>query len=162
MLKYKVKNLINAALEGEVNVIAHQCNCYCAMGAGIAPQIANNFLEAEDADNNTVPGDSEKLGTCTMAESKGVIIFNLYGQYGASTGEVDTDYEALESALVDMSVGLLPFDEIGMPKIGCGLAGGDWGIVSGIIEDVLDEFNVTIYVLNESEIPQGSKVIDNE
>ena len=33
---------------------------------------------------------------------------------------------------------------IGLPKIGCGLAGGSWSIVSKIIRDELWECNVTI------------------
>ena len=35
---------------------------------------------------------------------------------------------------------------IGFPyKIGCGLAGGDWSIVSKIIEEELSEYNVEIW-----------------
>jgi O-acetyl-ADP-ribose deacetylase (regulator of RNase III) len=36
-------NLIEAFKKGEVNVIAHQCNVCCGMGAGIAKTIAKEF-----------------------------------------------------------------------------------------------------------------------
>jgi hypothetical protein len=38
-------------------------------------------------------------------------------------------------------------EKIGFPKIGCGLAGGDWKVVSQIIETIFDGFDVTIYEL---------------
>ena len=33
---------------------------------------------------------------------------------------------------------------IGFPKIGCGLAGGNWGIVLPKIEEIFKDFDVTI------------------
>jgi len=45
--------------------------------------------------------------------------------------------------------------KVGLPKIGAGLGGGDWSIISKIIEEELGEFDVTIYVLDEKEIPSA-------
>jgi len=36
-------DLIELTKLGEFDVIAHGCNCFCTMGAGIAPQMAENF-----------------------------------------------------------------------------------------------------------------------
>ena len=36
---------------------------------------------------------------------------------------------------------------IGLPKIGAGLAGGDWNVIQKIIEEELPGENVTIVVL---------------
>lgn len=36
-------DLIKLAQQGEFDVIAHGCNCFCTMGAGIAPQMAKAF-----------------------------------------------------------------------------------------------------------------------
>ena len=33
---------------------------------------------------------------------------------------------------------------IGLPRIGCGLAGGDWDIVRGIIQTELKDCHVTV------------------
>ena len=40
---------------------------------------------------------------------------------------------------------------IGLPLIGCGLAGGDWSIVRDIIADVFEDtfIDVTIFVLED-------------
>lgn len=36
-------NLITLAQQGHFDVISHGCNCFCTMGAGIAPQMARAF-----------------------------------------------------------------------------------------------------------------------
>ena len=159
---YKVKSLITAAQELEVNVIGHQANCFCLMGSGIAPLIAAAFPDAEKADNETFAGNRNKLGDFTVGEhlvvgaleEEYIQIYNLYGQYGYGREKVDTNYIALRHAIRRMAQNLDPhYARIGLPKLGCGLGGGDWAIVSEIIEDELDNFDVTIYVLDESEIP---------
>lgn len=162
MLKYKVGDLIDAALVGKVNVIAHQANCFCRMKSGIAKRIAEIFPDAVVADMQTVQGDRDKLGRWTLGIGKNcfghaIWIFNLYGQYnyGYDTNQY-TDYAHLERALRRMAERLyLQRDKvkIGLPKIGAGLGGGDWEIISRIIETELKAFDVTIYVLNTNEIP---------
>lgn len=160
-LRYKVKDLIQAVRDNEVEIIAHQCNCFNNMGAGIAPLIAEAFPSVRRADKNTIKGDKGKLGHFTLADAGNSLCFNLYGQYGYGRQEVDTDYGALKSALKGMSLMLAGVDDedgtikIGLPKIGAGLGGGDWRIISQIIEEELQDFDVTIYVLDESEIPDG-------
>ena len=86
MLKYVKGDLIKAAQNGEVTIIAHCCNCFNTMGSGIAPQIAKAFPDAKEADDETMRADYDKLGTFTMSvtefEEHDVIVYNLYGQYG--------------------------------------------------------------------------------
>lgn len=163
MLKYKKGDLIKAAKEGLVDVIAHQCNCFCNMGKGIAPQIKKAFPEAWEADLRTAKGDIKKLGLVSHATNtqytKPVQIYNLYGQFdykkvAFETG-ICTDYSALRSSLQLMALNLKaenyitrPWEiKIGLPKIGAGLGGGDWEIISKIIEEELSAFDVTIYEL---------------
>lgn len=92
-------------LQSDCHIIAHQCNCFAKMGAGIAKQIKQLYPEAYQADQNgTIPvGSKERLGTVTAAIVDGGkrVVFNLYGQY-RYTGKLQTDYEALENALNQM------------------------------------------------------------
>lgn len=172
MIRYKVGNLITAAQTGEVNVIAHCCNCMCAMNNGIAPQIAKAFPGALEADLKTTRGSRAKLGSYTSWHdaNTGLEVFNLYGQYGnreRERGERDLDYAALREALNKMNwhlkIGANMYEwikgesrniHIGLPKLGSNLAGGDWTYISALIENEL-EFDVTIYVLDPEEIPLG-------
>jgi O-acetyl-ADP-ribose deacetylase (regulator of RNase III) len=151
-------NLLDAFDRGDVGVIAHQCNCFCNMGSGIAPQIAKRYPSARTADNATIKGDSDKLGTFTRAIiSRNVngetidegLVYNLYGQYGYGGNGVNTKYESLKQAMQKMQQQLKNENDegiIGLPLIGCGLGGGDWEVVSEIINEVFTN-EVHIYVL---------------
>lgn len=165
MLKYKVGDLLEAAVAGEVNVIAHGCNCYCTMGNGIAPEIKKRFPAAYAMDLGTVKGDPKKLGTFTYAQvwadecggesNHAIGIYNLYTQFGfwgRNKGLRDLDYNALYNALAAMSEDLSTFDgeiKVGLPKIGAGLAKGDWDIIEMMIKKTLISagHDVTIYTL---------------
>jgi O-acetyl-ADP-ribose deacetylase (regulator of RNase III) len=46
-------NLIHLAKAGHFDVIVHGCNCFCAMGKGIARSIKLEFPEAYAADCTT-------------------------------------------------------------------------------------------------------------
>lgn len=102
MLKYKKGCLIKAAKSGEVDVIAHQCNCFNNMGAGIAPQIKKAFLEAWEADKATIKGSKEKLGKISGATIGNTLtVLNLYGQYhwyNKRSGGISTDYKPISFA----------------------------------------------------------------
>lgn len=166
MLKYKVGDLIGAAKSLEINVLAHGCNCYCTMGSGIAPLIKKAFPEAYAADLKTEKGDLGKKGTLSWAQSGEVTIANLYSQggyWGRNKGIRDLDYDALYDALVRFAVLAKNWRgndaRIGLPKIGAGLAKGDWEVIETMIRTTLKGFDVTIYVLDKKEIPEGAEVI---
>lgn len=149
-------DLIKAAIDGDISVIAHCCNCFGKMKSGIAPQIARAFPSAEEVDSKTTSGDSAKLGNCTVAfdETTCTTIYNLYGQYGywkKTDGSINLNYYHLAKSLEKMRDDMLDYglesDKIGFPKIGCGLAGGDWSVVGQMIETIFEKFDVTIYEL---------------
>lgn len=172
MLKYKVGDLIEAAQSGEVMAIAHCCNCLNTMGSGIAPLIKHAFPSAYQADQETLRGDYGKLGTFSLGEEETLWVYNLYGQYGYSkrkTGGRDLNYNALYDALCAMADDLHSYDKgghgafpVGLPMLGAGLAKGDWDIISLMIEKTLIKagHDVTVYVLDENQIPEGAVVID--
>ena len=143
----KVKgDLIEMAMDGHVDVIAHGCNCFCTMGAGIAKQIREQFPNAFYADSlMTQSGDESKLGTCTYAicptRYGKVIVVNAYTQYSwkrGPNGEPPVDYDAVRKCFKWIAKHLGHYD-IGIPMIGAGLAGGNWDIIEGnITEEMAD------------------------
>ena len=160
MLKYKVGDLIEAARSGEVNVIAQQCNCFNTRKRGIAPLLDKAFPEVGIIDDLTTKGDHKKFGGFSYAYCAryDLSIYNLYGQWGwwkRKDGQPNTDIEKLSSALSCMAdhIESLRYQDIniGLPLIGCGLGGGDWGSISNIIESTLVKkgLNVTIYTLED-------------
>ena len=160
-LQYKVGNLCHAAIAGEVNIIGHQCNCFCTMRSGVAAEIAKLFPGAKEADDATLSGDPLKLGTVTVGKGKNCFgkpfdIYNIYGQYRYGTDKQYTDYAALRRALKSMAFRLYPYRDtvkLGLSKIGANRGGGDWNVIEQIIQQELKSFNVTVYVLDPAEIP---------
>ena len=139
-------NLITMAKQGHFDAIVHGCNCFNMMGAGIAAQIAHHFTRARDADQRTIRGASDKLGHCQYVRiSPKLLVVNAYTQYEPGPC---LDIAALYQCLFDIKLNL-PMCRIGLPKIGCGIAGGDWRVVSQMIERSLDGLNYTIVQLEE-------------
>ena len=133
-------DLIKLALKGEFDLIIHGCNCFCTMGAGIAKTIKQQFPEAYQADLKTKNGDESKLGEISFAkvttENGDLIVVNGYTQFQWRGRGRKADYEAIRDVfrkVKEQFSGL----KIGYPAIGAGLAGGDWEIISSIIEEEL-------------------------
>ncbi len=143
-LKVIKGDLIKLACSGQFDVIVHGCNCHCVMGAGIAAQIRKEFSGAYIADYDTGRGDLSKLGGYTKGEAfrNGfpITVVNAYTQ--GEPGR-NLDYPALRRCMKAVKSDFSG-KRIGMPKIGCGIAGGDWGEVSRIIQDELVGEDVTI------------------
>jgi O-acetyl-ADP-ribose deacetylase (regulator of RNase III) len=170
-------NLITLAQKGEFDVIAHGCNCFCVMGAGIAPQMAKAFgcdeysLEQTERTNqygDKIPtnnmGNINKLGQIEYQRvvlkkedslTKGYVdVVNCYTQFGFGKNHIGgadapLDYEALKLCMRKINY-IFSGQHIGLPWIGCGLAGGSKDRVSIIIEDELKDCKVTIVEYDKS------------
>lgn len=137
--------------QADLDVIAHQANCYCTFGSGIAAVIKEKFPEAYEADCKTKKGDLTKLGTYSTAfikrENRKFVIANVYGQGGYGNrnyGGRDTNYDALYDGLSLLRDDLVSSNPprkmiVGLPYgLGSALGGGKWHVVKAIIEDIFD------------------------
>ncbi|WP_291346396.1 macro domain-containing protein [Desulfobacula sp.] len=133
-------DLLQFALTGRFDVIIHGCNCFCSMGAGIAKLIRDNFPEAYQADLKTGMGDKEKLGTYSMARIERnnniFTIVNGYTQYDFSGHGELVDYGAIQKLFAGIKNDFVN-QRIGYPKIGAGLAQGNWKMISDMINKEL-------------------------
>ena len=131
----KVKgDLLAMGKNNELDIIVHGCNCFCAMGGGIAAQIRTQFPDARLADDETVRGDAGKLGTYTIGMHGRLVILNAYTQYSISReGEDVFEYIAFQRVL-DKIAHRFGNWRIGLPLIGMGLAGGDASRIMPMIE----------------------------
>lgn len=132
-------DLISLALDGRFDVIVHGCNCFCSMGAGIAKTIREVFPEAFAVDLQTESGARAKLGafSSVTVERNGhtITIVNGYTQYHGG-GPNTADYDAIRSVMRRVRTSFAG-RTIGYPRIGAGIAGGDWNVISAIIRDEL-------------------------
>lgn len=129
-------DLIKLGKEGLFDVIVHGCNCFCTMGAGIAKGIKTEFPGAFDADLKTKSGDRSKLGTISHAKIGNLEVVNAYTQYHWRGSGKKADYEAIRLAF-RLIKKQFSGSKIGYPAIGAGLAGGDWTVISTIIDEEL-------------------------
>lgn len=140
-------DLVHLAQHGEFDLIVHGCNCFRTMGAGIAKGIKAAFPQAYEADQATPRGDRNKLGTCTFAtiDQKGIplIVVNAYTQFNYQGPGPKLDYDAVRSCMRWIKKHHTG-KHIGLPKIGAGLAGGDWTAIASIINEELTGENLTL------------------
>jgi O-acetyl-ADP-ribose deacetylase (regulator of RNase III) len=137
-------DLIALARSGSFDVIVHGCNCFCAMGNGIAGQIKVQLPQAFQADLATKKGDRSKLGTCSTATIGPLTVVNAYTQFTWSKkGQQVADYAAIASCFRFVKERFAG-QRIGLPKIGAGLAGGDWATIATLIDRELEGEDVTL------------------
>src|SRR5687768_8156456 len=142
-------NLVTLAKQGKFDVVVHGCNCFCTMGAGIAPHMARAFgCDTFPMEHESFKGDINKLGTIdympweTEDDKLGeasLSVVNAYTQFRYGKNHKDgvsspVDYEAIALCMRKINY-VFKGKHVGLPLIGCGLAGGDWGIVSQIIQE---------------------------
>ena len=138
-------DLLEYAKNSKFDYIIHGCNCLHIMGAGIAKQIRSQFPDAYIADKLTKKGDKNKLGTYSICNTEKFSIINGYIQFGIGKGSID--YNALQQLFANIKKDFGNKNKIfGIPKIGAGLAGGDWKIIKEIIEKEMYDEEVILVI----------------
>lgn len=145
-------NLITLAHQGVFDVIAHGCNCFCKQKSGIARQMAENF-GTSSASVYTLEGEKHrgsfnKLGTIQYGYKGKLAIVNCYTQYMYGKNHEDgvdkpIDYVALRLCMRKLNF-TFKGKSVGLPMIGSGLAGGDWYIITDIIQQELKDCDITV------------------
>lgn len=131
-------------LEIKRGIICHQVNCMGKMGAGLALQIKNKFPTVYDAYMTNFKWGGLALGKLFLVQvANGLYVANLCGQYGYGRNRRYTDYNAVSECLKKLGqwrdlhhsfTG--EYLKIFIPyNMGCALGGGDWTIVSKLIEE---------------------------
>ena len=156
-LKYTKGDLVRDA-ERDFDVIGHGCNCYCTFGAGIALSVKKKYPRAYDADRATALGDRDKLGDLSVWSNNNIIILNMYTQWHYKGSEVKADYDAIRESMKKVKK-YYTGKKIGFPLIGAGLAGGDWNVISKIIEDELKGEDVTVVIWESTKEDWQLKLI---
>lgn len=157
MIHYVKGNL----LDSNCDYICHQVNCQGVMASGIAKQIRERwswvFTSYHEYCMRCMTNGESPLGNiwgvCIDPSDRNTRwVVNMFAQdtFGY-TGKRFTSYDAFASCLEAMRDRLPKDKTIGFPKnIGCGLGGGDWNVISALIEDILGEvYDVYIYELED-------------
>ncbi len=130
-------------------IIPHCCNTENIWGAGFVLAISRRWYAPELAYRKR---KEFKLGTVDFIRVEDdIIVANMIAQKGIgydAQGNPPISYAALRIALnIVNHHAHLTGSSIHMPRIGCGLAGGNWETVEQIIKDVMT-VPVTVYDFN--------------
>lgn len=146
MIKYIKGDLFST----DCDIIAHGCNCLGVMGSGVAKIVRDRYPKAYHAYVDKYDEDGLKLGEVQL-------IFQRDGKYIANCMTQDrfvprnqchADYDAIRTCMETLKkLARLGNLSIAMPKIGAGLAGGDWRKIESILNEVFSDYDVTVYYL---------------
>lgn len=139
-------------------IIVHICNDRGGWGKGFVVALSRRYPDAEQdyrawyTDRAT---NDFALGAVRFVPvDTNLYVANLIRQHGYRTenGTPPVRYEAIRTGLNAVAAFARSLDTtatVHMPRIGCGLAGGDWETVAGIVADTLcaAEIPVVVYDL---------------
>lgn len=128
-------------LEANVDIILHQVNLQGYMGGGIAYQIAQKYPNVE---KEYMDFSHKELGRVCFSKTQKYVVGNCFSQ----NWYFETDYLALRQCLDEVIeyMNINNLKTVAIPyKYGCGIAKGNWEIVSEIFERKIPD--VIIYKL---------------
>ncbi|MFD9511487.1 macro domain-containing protein [Streptomyces mirabilis] len=141
-----------------VKLIAHVCNDIGGWGKGFVLALSRRWPEPEAAyrawHRDRAHNDFGLGATQFVQVEKYVWVANLIGQRGIRTGSkgVPVRYEEIDTGLAHVATKAAELDaSVHMPRIGCGLAGGDWSRVEPLIMRRLVERGVAVTVYGHGE-----------
>jgi O-acetyl-ADP-ribose deacetylase (regulator of RNase III) len=160
-----MKVIVGNALTVTRGIIVHGCNCKGVMGSGIARSVRELYPQAFGVYHNEFSKNGLKLGNITFAkcENDEKWIVNAQTQDGCGTDKRYVDYEAVYQCFEKVRDFAEVLQERGIvvpivfPKIGAGLAGGNWMIIETMIKEICKGHELELYVMTEQEIPEWHK-----
>lgn len=143
--------------EAENRLIVHCCNSLGAWGAGFVVPLGRRYPLAKEEYKKFIEENKGKFILGEVNEvpvGKHLYVENLIGQsflYKKPNGEIPCNYTAIEIGFFNIIVKWFHVKKesfsIHMPRIGCGLAGGDWETIENIIyRTFIDIADVDVYV----------------
>jgi O-acetyl-ADP-ribose deacetylase (regulator of RNase III) len=145
MIKYKKSDLLQATED----IIAHGCNCVGGFGSGVAGQIAQKWPEVRNAYLKQHNSHGWQLGFVQYVDVDNKIIANCGTQKEYyPRGVCHADYDAIKTVMEELKKYAECYSlSVAIPKIGAGLAGGNWDTIEGIVQEAFGDYPVTVYEL---------------
>jgi len=139
-------------------IVVHICNNQGAWGAGFVLAVSRRWRQPESQymiwkEKGTFDFEKFQLGSVQFINvEKDIVVANMIGQEGVGfkSGVPPIRYEAVRKCLKRVNnYAFSSRASVHMPRISCGLSGGDWQSVEPIIKEELinNGINVTVYDL---------------
>ena len=151
-INYRVGDATKPQISGS-KIIAHVCNDIGAWGRGFVLAISKLSPVPERTYREWFKGRAENdfaLGAVQFVRlSPELVVANMIGQHGIrkTGGLPPIRYEAVETALETVGQKALEWEaSVHLPRIGCGLAGGDWHKIEPLINGRICAKDVAVFV----------------
>lgn len=147
MIKYVKGDLFST----DCDIIAHGCNCRGGFGSGVAYTMAMKYPKVRDAYLDKYDEEGWKLGEVQFVRiHTGKTVANCATQDAyLPRGKRHADYNAIMDSMEKVKAYAQPNNlSIAIPKIGAGLAGGNWTAIEAILKLVFNDYDVTVYHLD--------------
>ena len=141
--------------EASQKAMAHGCNAQGQMGKGVAKAVRDKWPNVYEIYNLRYRTFGLNVGEIIpVLTPDGKLILNCITQDRCrKTGDasnpdaVFVDYDAILKVFETINDKVIDWDvtEVAMPRIGAGLGGGDWAIISKIIEDTSTNYQPVVY-----------------
>ena len=152
----KIKTQIGNLMNVKAGHIVHGCNAQGVMGSGVALGVKNTWPEAFQAYIEQHEKDRLHLGTAyPVLVAPTLMVWNAITQNLYGTGQRLTNYEAVATCFEQVNEAIRVFGnndmtfrvspEVHIPLIGAARGGGNWSIISTIIEETMD-YPVTLWL----------------
>lgn len=147
----KIKYVKGDVTEAKETIIAHGCNAQGVMGSGVAAIIRKKFPEAYEMYHDACNSGHLRLGMTQFIPSNDKLIANCLTQEFYGTDRRHVNYEAVAMICNDLNA-QAGDDAVALPLIGAGLAGGDWSVISAIIEAEFTTATPVVYVFDSEHM----------
>jgi len=160
-----------------LRLLPHICNDVGGWGSGYVLALSKKWKQPEEryrlwAKREMLHEHHGRIQVVPVAPR--VAVVNMIAQAGYKTPDnpVPVSYDSVHICLHNLAqwirnyeshkVDMLVPDEledttIHMPRIGCGIGGGDWDMIEFIIRTMLFEWDVYVYDLPEGQMDEGMK-----
>lgn len=154
-IKYLKGDATKPQSEDGQGIIAHVCNDVGGWGAGFVTAISKKWPQPE-SEYRKLSKNKRKVGNVQfIVVGPNLVVANMVGQNGLKFNEFGVpavNYAAIEITMDKVckmadSMGV----DVHIPRIGCGLAGGDWELMEFILNRIVREYKCHIYVYDFDE-----------
>jgi O-acetyl-ADP-ribose deacetylase (regulator of RNase III) len=145
--------------ETELTHIAQGVNCQNTMGSGVAKALYTKWPEVKVEYHGfcgTTPPQMLLGQTHRVVTVDWKVIWNCFTQleYGYD-GKKYVNYAAVSKVMTHLSNTIIG-SQLAIPKIGCGLAGGNWTFMEQLINDTVTD-KIEIWVYDNSQVRSSNK-----
>jgi len=131
-----------------IRAYAHGCNCAGAMGAGIAVAFKKRWPRMFEEYAVRCADGRFRLGDVFVWNEGEVVVYNLATQEHWKTKARLPALKVAAKKMVELAAAV-GVERIGLPRIGAGLGGLEWGRVKSLLGEIGEQTPVTLVVFEQ-------------